>query len=228
MAYLFHHNHDSKVVYYHDIGKRYTDMGTDFGLFKKHISIIKKSGYEIVPSINQKEKQIMICFDDGWAGIYDYKDFLIANNIVPTIFIAVELIGKDGYLSISQIKEMINLGFQFESHTWTHKDLTTFSNEGLEHEIKDSKNKLENLFDIYISSICYPLGRFSYKIKVMCTSAGYKKQFTSIEGSYFDLEEEGLICRKCAQFATPFMFFLMLNSNSSIFKKKYINQQVEG
>ena len=95
-AYVFHRNHNSKVIYYHDISTKYTEMGTDLELIKTHFEIVNQSGYTFVSSITKRQNQVMVCFDDGWAGIYDYKDFFIEQNITPTIFIAVDLIGSVG------------------------------------------------------------------------------------------------------------------------------------
>ena len=44
-GYMFHHNHKSKIVYYHDIGSAYTNMGTDISLFEKHIKMIMDCGF---------------------------------------------------------------------------------------------------------------------------------------------------------------------------------------
>lgn len=228
VAYLIHRNNDSKVVYYHDVSKKYTDMGTDFSLVKKHVQIIRESGYEIVPSISKQKKQVMICFDDGWAGIYDYKDFFVKQNIYPTIFIAVDLLGKDGYLTVEQIKELYGLGFYFECHTWSHQSLTLLPEEKLEHELMGSKEELEKLFEHSFSAICYPQGRFSKHINELCQKYGYKHQFASISGSYFEMEKQNIICRICAQFASSKEFKWMLNSNSRLFKIRQKKQHVKG
>lgn len=226
-AYLFHRNRDSKVVYYHDVSRKYTDMGTNFKLLKKHIDVIRLSGFEIVPSIEKLKGQVMICFDDGWSGIYDYKDFFVTQNIVPTIFIAVDLIGKDGYLTKEQIKELEVLGFRFECHTWSHKSLTLFSDELLEHELKDSKEELEQVFGHPFTAICYPQGRFSLRIYDLCKKYGYERQFSSIHGGYYDMEKKGFICRICAQFSSPQELKWMLNSASRLFRNRLIKQHID-
>lgn len=227
LAYVLHPNRSSKVVYYHDVSKKYTDMGTEINLIKRHLNIIQLSGFDIVPSINAKQGQVMICFDDGWAGLYDYKDFFVQQNIKPTVFIAVDLIGKKGYLTKEQIIELQNVGFKFESHTWSHEDLTIYNEKDLEHQLKDSKQFLEKEFNLPFDAICYPRGRFSEKIMGLCNKYGYKKQFSSIPGGYYDLAEKGIICRNCAQFSTPQELKWMLMSTSYVFSKKLIRQQVE-
>lgn len=228
LAYLFNHNYDSKIVYYHDVGTKYTNMGTDMMLFLKHIDIINKCGYKIVPAINARQGQVMLCFDDGWKGLYDHKNIFIQNNLTPTVFIAVDLIGKDGYMTKQQIIELQDAGFKFECHTWSHKNLTKFTDQELIHELKDSKEKLEQQFEHPITSICYPQGRFSKHIHKLCKEYGFEKQYSSICGGYYDLEDKELICRNCAQYLTPHEFKWMLNSTSHFFRSRFIKQQVAG
>lgn len=223
-GYLTKRNRDSKVIYYHDLDNKYTDMGTCFDLFKKHIEVINKAKFSIVPSITKEKNEVMICFDDGWAGIYDYKDYFIENRIFPTVFIAVDLIGRKGYLSKSQIQELQALGFLFECHSWSHEDLTTFTDDQLIHELVDSKMELEKMFNKSFNSICYPKGRFSKKVFINCERAGYNYQYSSICGGYDDMKELGVICRNCAQFSTPLEFKLMLNSTSLFFRHRFIDQ----
>lgn len=227
-AYIYHRNNDSKVVYYHDVSTNYTTMGTNLDLMKTHFEIVRQSGYTIVPNITKRQNQVMVCFDDGWAGIYDNKDFFIDHNIVPTIFIAVDLIGADGYMTVGQIRELQALGFQFECHTWSHQSLTLFDDDILKHELKDSKEELERLFGHPFTAICYPQGRFSMHIHNLCERYGYTRQFSSVAGGYYDMEDKGLICRMCAQFASPREFKWMLNSTSSFFRNRLIKQHVKG
>lgn len=226
MGYLFHHNHDSKVIYYHDVSKKYTDMGTDHDLMCKHFDIVRESGYQIVPEITSRKHQVMICFDDGWAGIYDYKEVFIKQQIITTVFIAVDLIGNDGYLNETQIMELKNLGFRFQAHTWSHQDLTTFDYDGLEHELKDSKVQLEKIFGNPFNAICFPMGRFSEKVKEKSMVFGYDQLFSSLPGGYYDLESKNLICRNCAQNVSAREFNWMLNGKSFIFRRKLMKQHI--
>ena len=225
LGYLLHHNHDSKVIYYHDVSKKYTNMGTDYDLMCKHFDIVRKSGYQIVPVITTRKQQIMFCFDDGWAGIYDYKNEFLKQQIFPTIFIAVDLIGKDGYLTESQILELKELGFRFQAHTWSHQDLTTFDSNGLEHELKDSKDWFEKKFGHSFDAICFPMGRFSDMVKEKSVEFKYIHLFSSLPGGYFDIESKNLICRNCAQNSSVREFAWMLNGKSSIYSKKLLKQQ---
>lgn len=227
LGYMFHNNNRSKVIYYHDVSKKFTDMGTDFELMKKHFNIIIRNGYEIVPQIIQPKRQVMICFDDGWAGIYEYREEFVQRHIFPTIFIAVDLIDKDGYLTKKQIKELERIGFRFMAHTWSHEDLTTFSETGLDHELRESKECLEKEFGHPFDAICYPMGRFSKMVKEKSMECGYTQLYTSLPGGYFDMQKDNLICRNCAQNVSLNEFKWMLNGTSLLFRHKLMKQHFE-
>ena len=218
---MFHNNHDSKIIYYHDVSKKYTDMGTDLNLIKRHLDIVRRSNYQFVDEIVEQRGQIMVCFDDGWAGIYEAKDFFIEERVYPTIFIAVSLIGKPGYLTLEQILELQSIGFHFEGHSWSHRDLTTYDSQGLKHELLDSREELSKLLGKEVTAICYPQGRFSDNVYNACLLAGYKSQYSSITGGYYDLKDSmNIICRKLVQSASPKDFYYIINSTSPFLKKR--------
>ena len=149
---LFYGNRKSKIIYYHDIFNetRYTEMGTPLTLFKKHLEILTKCGYRIVPNITRKERELALMLDDGFRGIWDCRGYFYEHNIQPTIFIAKSLVGKEGYLNEDEIKELAAHGWMFQSHTVSHTSLNDFAIEQLDVELKESKLYLENLLGIQI------------------------------------------------------------------------------
>ena len=159
---ILNRNRESKILFYHDVYShtQYTDMGTDVELFKQHIETIIKCGFNIVPKITEKCNQIQLCFDDGFKGIYDTKDIFAKYNIKPTVFLAVDLIGKEGYLNKEEILELQEKGFIFQSHAWSHKNLTEFSGDDLEREIFGSKKYLTDLLGKDVSQSDFFLKRF--------------------------------------------------------------------
>lgn len=228
-SYCFNRNTDSKVVYYHDVDRKYTDMGIDYDDFVGHIKVLRKAGFEFVPRITEPQKQLRMCFDDGWAGIYDHRQLFVDEKIVPTIFIAVDLIGKEGYMTEDQIKELINLGFIFESHTWSHRDLTEFTEKQLEHELEDAKNELNRLFGLPFDELCFPLGRFSDLIYNKSIEAGYKLLYTSVDGGgFFDFIDQKLVCRNFMQSVSPrFVKYYIMGFSKLLFNRA-ISQHFEG
>lgn len=205
----------SKIIYYHDfyIGKEYTDMGTPLSLFKQHLSVAEESGYKIVDRITKPNGELTIMLGDRFRGIWDCKDFFFKRNIHPTIFIAKALVGQDGYLTESEIKELGAQGWNFQSHTVSHTSLNDFSFEDLDFELKESEHYLEQLLGHEINEICAPQGKYSNWVCEHAYRAGYDVFYSITPGNYFDrlTDFSFVITRNLCQSLTPFPKYMTKN-----------------
>lgn len=178
-------------------------MGTPLDIFKTHIESAREMGFSFVPEITESENQLQICFDDGFRGVWETRNFFFDERIFPTIFLAIDLIDREGYLKKNEIRELQEHGFRFQSHTWSHKNLTKFTDSELEHEIGDSKSELEKILGKEVDELCFPQGFFSQRVIKIALTSGYKKLYTSLPGGRFESTGidpiEKLICRSFAQ-----------------------------
>ncbi|WP_373127215.1 polysaccharide deacetylase family protein [Bacteroides sp. HPS0048] len=230
IGYLFYRNRDSKIIYYHDISSDtfYTDMSTDLNIFRNHIKIIRKCGFEIVQQITAKKNQIAIMFDDGFRGIWDNRDYFVDNKIYPTVFIAKSLIGKEGYLNEDEIRELFKLGFDFQSHTVSHVKLTDcVSSEQLNSELLESKLYIDELLQQHTTAICAPNGYYS---NIVCEDAyrvGYDKFYSSIPGSYYEriTDFSFVVTRNLVQSLSLLQFRLVILGGYKPFQKTYLKRR---
>ena len=51
-------------------------------------------------------------------------------------------------------------GINFGAHTLTHPDLTTLSFKDIEHEIRKSKEIIEDILTMKVSLFAYPYGKY--------------------------------------------------------------------
>lgn len=228
---VLYKNHGSKILYYHDVYKtknyKALDadiyMGTPLELFKQHIDIVKKEGYQIVPKITEPKGQIAIMFDDGFRGIWECRQFFYDNGIKPTVFLPSAFIGRTdlGMLSEEEILELQNHGFIFESHAWSHVQLTDFSDSELEHELKDSRKHLSKFLSKDVTGLCMPLGFFTPHIIDKIKDAGYKDIYSCIPGNYSDMPM-GMITRNLCQYSSPSEVRLILRGGNSLLKNRYL------
>ncbi len=225
---ILYANDDSKVIYYHDIhsNDKYTDMSTDIALFAKHMEILKRKGYRIVPEISASQNEVEITFDDGFRGIYENFSFFEEHKIPVRVFLISGFIGNEGYMHKSEIEELLKTGlFQIGSHTVSHENLDTMDHDRLRNELQQSKETLEEMFGVPIDTLCYPRGKFTDEVIEKAKEAGYKKQYTCLPGSYFSPFQEGLVNRSLVQHASETEFSYIINGADRLFYKRYLGQQ---
>ncbi len=221
-------SHKSKILYYHDVylERSYKSldsdilMGTSLDMFKKHIEIIRREGYTIVPHITKGEGEVSILLDDGFRGIWDTRQFFYDNDIKPTVLLAVDLIGKDGFLKPSEIKELQAHGFIFQCHSWSHSRLDNKNEMELVRELKDSKVFLEELLETPVDDICLPLGYYSDLLLRELEKYGYKEIYSSVSGDYDDMVLGRMRTRNLCQFSTPLEVKLILKGGSNAIRWK--------
>lgn len=185
------HNHESKVVFYHDLHEECanTTGGTSIDTLRRHVRITQKLGYRFASTIMDlhSPQKLLMTFDDGFHGLWSFRDYFIEEGLQPTVFIAPELVGREGFLSWDEISELHRLGFHFESHTYSHRPLVdernSLSEDDLKHELIDSKHIIEDVIQTAVEQICFPRGYFSERVVDKCRECGYKFLFSSIPGS---------------------------------------------
>ena len=218
-----------KIVYYHDIlGLEKTKMATPFELFKAHVDICKKNHWNFTKGIPQRKKEVMFFVDDGFRGVWDHHEWLISQNLYPTTSVAIEKIGRAGYLTWEQIKTLHSLGFNFISHTWSHKSLTECSVEELYHELRDARVFLSDKLEEDVTSICFPRGLFSNKVIDVAAECGYTTGLASVPGSASEFEcfnkHLKVYPRNLVQFSSPAEFEGILNGAMTPFQQYYLKR----
>ncbi len=135
----------------------------DVTLFK---AFIEKHAISSILSIldNLKDKSFSdnsaITFDDCFDSVYTLAWPLLLEKQIPfTIFVCVEFLGKEGYLSETQIREMLSSGLcTLGSHGMQHKIYRKMHKSEVIAQYKDSKKTLEAMFGVNIGLFAYPYG----------------------------------------------------------------------
>lgn len=158
------------VYMYHSIIEK--PFGSDEGLFVKpndfeeQVKFIGENGFTSIfdydlPNSSKFIKPIVITFDDGYEDNYTYAfPILKKYNIKATIFVISGSIGKPKYLTAKQIKEMSDSGLvNIESHTESHIDLSSCTEEKIDSEFSSSNQTLESITDKKVKTVAYPYGK---------------------------------------------------------------------
>ncbi len=132
------------------------------------MALTKKNFYK------KKPITIEVSMDDGGALDMKMADLLDKYGTKGTFYIVVDWIGKDGFLTWDQVKELDKRGFEIGSHTTSHpQDLKKLHEEELFYEVQNSKDMIETVLGHSISKFCYPRGRYNERVLEMVATAGY-------------------------------------------------------
>jgi peptidoglycan/xylan/chitin deacetylase (PgdA/CDA1 family) len=117
-------------------------------------------------SINNKSKPLVtFVFDDG-----NETDYTVAKNIfsaqgeVACSAVTTNWINSKGYLTVPQLMELQNAGWEILSHTESHPNLKTLSESQIEAELSKSKSILEKL-GFTVKNLVYPYNKTNGAVK---------------------------------------------------------------
>ena len=146
------------------------------------------------------EKPILLTFDDGYGGHYQYVYPLLKQYGYPAVFSIytkkMELKGGRTSVTWSQLQEMAaDPLVTITSHSVTHPDdLRTLSDQELEQEVVESKRLLEEKLGIPIHYFTYPVGRSDERVEDVVAAAGYKAALSMDDlDEHFAGESENLL-----------------------------------
>lgn len=137
----------------------------------------------------------VVTFDDVPQDMYYNAYPLLKERAIPfTLFLTVEFVDKDGYLSAGQISEMVAESLcTLGSHSLSHPSLRDSKDSW--SEISDSKRILENLFNKPIRYFAYPYGKsgsVSRRVIQQAKKAGYDCAFGTIAANLSMLSSKSL------------------------------------
>ncbi len=178
------------VLMYHDVKEvpdNYFDVSVED--FRANLDWLQENGYRTLSMEEYTEivrqgkpfpkKSLLITFDDGYRGIYDFAaPELSKRGMKATFFIITHMLGDYMYITKDELKEMAaNPLFSFGSHTLTHPHLEQLEAEGKFQEIDLSRRELSELTGRQIDSIGYPYGAYDKYVIKAARAAGYTLGF---------------------------------------------------
>tara|TARA_B100001093_G_C26809225_1_gene1006857 strand:+ start:1290 stop:2018 length:729 start_codon:yes stop_codon:yes gene_type:complete len=168
--------------------------------FTKQILFLK--GHFNLVDLNEidlKHNSFSVTFDDGYDDLYYYIfPFIKKYKIKITIFLTLNNLDKNGYLTFCHLKEMLDSGFvELGCHGNTHLTLKNLDKKMLKQEIDFPKNYLENLFGIKIFFLSFPNGRYDVSSIEHCKDLGFKKIFNSKLKTFDIIDEIFIFPRIC-------------------------------
>lgn len=177
-------------------------------VFARQLDHLRKLGYrtlsprELQDLLDGKApaadgKAIVITFDDGYEdNLLWAAPLLRAHDFQAIVFVITDLIGKENcgawtgsdpvgfgrFLSREQLRGMTGNSMFVESHTRSHRLLTSLDETSLRAELTESRRALEEIIDSPVRLFAYPLGDFDHRSEAAAAQAGYAASFTTVPG----------------------------------------------
>ena len=102
----------------------------------------------------------MITFDDGYKDVYTNAfPILEQYNFKANLYVITDWVGGSVYVTWDDVLKMHNSNLmEIGSHTSTHQNLASLSDDKIETELKKSKETLESKLSKTINTLAYPYG----------------------------------------------------------------------
>ncbi len=144
-------------------------------MFDEQMKIIKNQGYEFYDPNNflnefnkvKKNKKILITIDDGFKSFYNEAWPYLKKNKIPFIlFVSTEPVGKKGYMTWDEIKEIDNSDIGYVGHhSHTHEYLIDMTEKEFINDIETATEIFKDKLGYVPAIFSYPFGEYSLFMK---------------------------------------------------------------
>ena len=159
------------LMYHRFNESRYPSTNIQMDIFKEHIEIIRNSNYSFFNPNNLKKnfnipklnKEILVTVDDAFQSFYfEAWPYLKKNKIPFILFVSTEPVGKKGYMTWTQIREIENEKFVLIGHhSHTHDYLIDETNNYFISDIERANKIFLNELGYIPNLFSYPFGEYS-------------------------------------------------------------------
>lgn len=126
------------------------------------------------PNHKASRTGFLVTFDDGTADHFlAAAPILERNSVTGVFFVSTELVGKPGYLSVDQCRQLVARGHAVESHSHDHEILTRLSSEESQRQLSESRNRLKEWGLGQWDLLAPPGGYFDALVMQTAKSSGY-------------------------------------------------------
>ena len=159
------------LMYHRFNEDKYPSTNIKMDIFKKQINIIKDKKYtfenpkdfDLNFNNPKTKKKVLITIDDAFSSFYNHAWPYLKENKIPFIlFVSTEPVGKNGYMSWEQIKEIEKEKFAFiGNHSHSHDYLLDLTFENFKKDINESIEIFKKELGYNPIFFSYPFGEYS-------------------------------------------------------------------
>jgi len=179
------------------LGRSATMYHVSAGAFREHLRAIQATGTRPLgidalrrtlaaprsPRTVPEARGVVVCFDDGWQGAVALAaPFLQELEIPALFFITTGFVGRRHFATAGDLRRLDRRVFTLGSHGATHRMLCSLSSAAIANELGTSKQRLEDLLGVPVTSLSIPGGGLDRRVVEIAKALGYREVFTSSIG----------------------------------------------
>jgi peptidoglycan/xylan/chitin deacetylase (PgdA/CDA1 family) len=123
-------------------------------------------------------KPIVITFDNGYVTQATFAPAVLSRYGWPAVLNEI----TKNHLANWRLRHLVSLGWEIDSHSLTHPDLTTLPAAQLRYQLVASRRFLHRTLHIPVNSFCYPSNRYDAAVVAAVKAAGYTSGLTENAG----------------------------------------------
>ena len=181
------------VLVYHTISSPAEPMPGDIDIsprkFERQLRWLSKWHHVVrldeTLTANSRARGVAITFDDGWRDNLTVALPLLEKFRLPiTLFVAAGFVGRDGYLSAEELREisrhpLVTIG----AHGLWHRHFTRLSPEDARMELRESRSRLKKITGRKIDLMAWPYGDCNAEVERLSEACGYRAAWSVWEGT---------------------------------------------
>ncbi len=179
------------LMYHRFNENKYPSTNIQMAVFKEQIKIIRKQNYKFYDPkylekkfhIPKNDKKILITIDDAFSSFYKVAWPYLKKEKIPFIlFVSTEAVGKNGYMTWKQIKQIEKESFVYiGNHSHTHDYLVNLKNADFIDDVYTASTIFKKHLGYNPIFFSYPFGEYSSLIKTYI-SKNFKFSFGQHSG----------------------------------------------
>ncbi|MGH2499982.1 MAG: polysaccharide deacetylase family protein [Candidatus Limnocylindria bacterium] len=184
-----------------------TDLTVSPADFDLHLEHLRAQGYTTITTQDLwwtlqtgaplPARPVILTFDDGHADAYtEVFPRLRAYGMTGTFFVTLNLVGRPGYLTLDQVKEMHAGGMDIQSHALDHLSLSTMDAERQRYQLCGSRRILSDWLGKDVRHFAYPGGAHDEGAFDALAACGYLSAYYTAGGSLQSQDRMLLLSRE--------------------------------
>lgn len=197
------------ILSYHNIapvpaGAAHPGLYLSPARFRQQMHVLKRLGYRGVsmeqglPYLRGEKsgKVAILTLDDGYKdNLYNALPILREFGFSATCYLVADCIGSHNrwdadelkvtkpIMDLAELRQWLEGGMHFGSHTLSHPHLPQLEKAEKRREIVESRSRLESLLGVSVEHFCYPYGEYDQDCIAACREAGYLSAVTTTRGT---------------------------------------------